>query len=47
VHVVIDDDRYIETADGADAIDDIMTNWRGRELPEYARLARSLRRRYR
>ena len=48
VHVVITDnnDRYIETADGADAIDDIMTNWRGRELPEYVRLAKSLRRKH-
>jgi hypothetical protein len=47
VHVVIanDDDRYIETADSTDAIDDIMTNWHGRKLPEYVRLARSLRRR--
>lgn len=46
VHVVIarDDDRYLETADSRDAVDDIMTNWRGRELPEYARLARRLRR---
>ena len=48
VHVVVADDaRYLETADGADAVDDIMANWRGRELPEYARLARSLRRRTR
>lgn len=47
VHVAIDDARYLETADGRDAIDDIMTNWRGRELPEYARLARRLRRRSR
>lgn len=47
VHVVIadEDDRYVESADGTDAIDDIMTNWRGRELPEYVRLARRLRRR--
>lgn len=37
------DDRYVETADAADAIDDIMDNWRGRELPEYRKLARRLR----
>jgi|SRR6185436_1811689 len=46
VHVVrFDEDiRYIEIARGADAIDDIMTNWRGRELRVYAQLARGLRR---
>lgn len=46
VHVAIasGDDRYLETADSRDAVDDIMANWRGRELPEYARLARRLRR---
>lgn len=44
VHVtrVREDDRYVETADADDAVDDIMTNWHGRELPEYAALARSL-----
>jgi len=47
VHVVRFDEgaRYIETADGADAIDDIMINWCGRELPAYKKLARGLRRR--
>ena len=47
VHVVRhdEDDRYVETASGADAIDDIMTSWRGRELPAYAKIARALRRR--
>lgn len=46
VHVTIadEDDRYVETADGEDAIDDIMVNWRGRELSEYKRLAKKLRR---
>lgn len=46
VHVArFDEDaRYIETADGGDAIDDIMTNWRGRELPAYVQIAKSLRR---
>lgn len=48
VHVVRYDDestRYIETASGADAIDDIMNNWRGRDLPAYVQLAKGLRRR--
>lgn len=40
-----EDTRYIETASGADAIDDIMINWRGRELPAYVKLAKGLRRR--
>lgn len=46
VHVVRfdEDTRYIETASEADAIDDIMTNWRGRELPAYVQLATDLRR---
>lgn len=46
VHVVRfdEDSRYIETASGADAIDDIMTNWCGRELPAYVLLAKKLRR---
>jgi hypothetical protein len=45
VHVtgVLADDRYVETADADDAIDDIMDNWLGRDLPEYKRLARRLR----
>jgi len=49
VHVArFDEDiRYIETADGADAIDDIMTNWRGHELPAYVQIAKGLRRRLR
>ena len=38
------DTRYIETASGCDAIDDIMDNWRGRELPAYVQLAKGLRR---
>jgi len=40
-----EDTRYIETASGRDAIDDIMDNWRGRELPAYVQLAKGLRRR--
>jgi len=46
VHVVrCDEDvRYVETAAGADAIDDIMTHWRGRELPAYVQIAEDLRR---
>jgi hypothetical protein len=45
VHVVhvLADDCYVETADDADAIDDILDNWRGRELPEYRKLAQRLR----
>jgi hypothetical protein len=39
-----EDTRYIEWASGADAIDDIMLNWRGRELAAYAQLAKTLRR---
>ncbi len=39
-----EDTRYIETASGADAIDDIMDNWRGRESEAYVQLAKSLRR---
>ncbi len=38
-----EDPRYIETASGADAIDDIMTNWRGRELEAYVQIAKRLR----
>lgn len=47
VHVVRtgEDSHYIETASGPDAIDDIMTNWRGHELRAYVQLARALRRR--
>lgn len=47
VHVVHHDEdtRYIETASGTDAIDDIMINWRGRELPPYVQLAKGLRKR--
>ena len=40
-----EDTRYIETASGSDAIDDIMINWCGRELPAYVQLAKGLRRR--
>lgn len=40
-----EDTRYIETASGDDAIDDIMDNWRGRELLAYVQLAKGLRRR--
>lgn len=39
-----EDTRYVETASAGDAIDDIMINWRGRELPAYVQLARQLRR---
>jgi hypothetical protein len=42
-----EDTRYIETARGKDAIDDIMVNWYGRESPMYVKLARGLRRRTR
>ena len=46
VHVARHDEdtRYVETAKGAGAIADIMTNWCGRELPAYVMLARGLRR---
>ena len=46
VHVArFDEDmRYIDTARGADAIDDIMENWCGRKLPAYVQLAKGLRR---
>lgn len=46
VHVTScdDDPRYIETARGSDALDDIMANWRGSELPAYVQLAKYLRR---
>jgi len=49
VHVVSADenDHYVETADGADAIDIIMIDWCGRKIPEYVRLAKNLRRRCR
>lgn len=49
VHVVRfdEDTHYVETASGEDVIDDIMTNWCGRELPAYVKLARGLRRRLR
>jgi hypothetical protein len=45
VHVArFDEDiRYIETSCGLDALDDIMTNWRGRELPAYVQIAKKLR----
>ncbi len=38
------DFRYIETARGASAIDDIMTNWRGCKLRAYVQIAKGLRR---
>lgn len=46
VHVVhhAEDDRYIESASGRDAIDDIMNNWCGRALLVYRQLAKDLRR---
>jgi hypothetical protein len=46
VHVArFDEDiRYVETARGAEAIDDIMTNWRGSKLRAYVQLAKGLRR---
>ena len=40
-----EDTRYIETASGGAAIDDIMNNWRGSDLPAYVQLAKGLRRR--
>lgn len=42
-----EDNRYVETARGAEAIDDIMTHWCGCKLPAYAQLAKGLRRRLR
>ena len=39
-----EDPRYLEIASGGDAIDDILTNWRGKELPAFVQLARQLRR---
>lgn len=46
VHVVRadEDTRYIEIASGADAINDIMIDWDGRESEVYRRIARDLRR---
>lgn len=38
------DPRYLETSRAGDAIDDILINWRGRELPAFVQLARRLRR---
>jgi len=38
-----EDPRYLEIASGGDALDDILTNWRGRELPAFVQLARQLR----
>jgi hypothetical protein len=38
-----EDARYIETARGLDAIDDIMINWRACGLPAYEQLAKILR----
>ncbi len=43
VAIAMEDDRYVETASGADAIDTIMRDWRGVELAAYKRLARHLR----
>lgn len=37
-----EDTRYVETDSGPDALDDIMTNWRGAELPACMQLAREL-----
>lgn len=39
-----EDPRYIETASGSDALDDIMDNWRGRKLLAYVQIAKKLRR---
>jgi hypothetical protein len=46
VHVVRHDEdtRYIETASGADALDDIMINWDGNQLEAYVQIAKELRR---
>lgn len=45
VHVVpvAEDDRYVETESGVDAIDAILSDWCRGHLPEYKRLARALR----
>jgi hypothetical protein len=47
VHVArLDEDpRYIETASGAGAIDEIMINWEGDALYAYVQIAKGLRRR--
>lgn len=49
VHVVVamEEDRYRETASGAEALDMIMIYVCGADLPEYKRLAAQLRRRHR
>lgn len=39
-----EDPRYIETAIGVDAIDDIMINWNGAKVMAYEQLAKGLRR---
>ena len=38
-----EDPRYLEITSGGDAIDDILTNWRGKELPAFVQLARQPR----
>jgi hypothetical protein len=45
IYVVAADqtDRYIECADGAQAITEVMTAWRCVRVPEYRRLRRRLR----
>jgi hypothetical protein len=45
IHVIArnEDPRYLETASAGDAIDDILVNWRGNELPGYVQLAKQLR----
>jgi hypothetical protein len=46
IHVIAHDEdpRYLEIARAGDAIDDILVNWRGNELPGYVQLAKQLRR---
>ena len=36
-------DRYVECANGADAVSEVMTAWRCGEVPEYRRIRRRLR----
>lgn len=45
VHVVTaaEDDRYIESESGIDAVDTILIDWHCGNLPEYKRLAKALR----
>lgn len=40
-----EDLRYLEIASAREALDDILINWRGRELPAFVQLAKYLRQR--